>query len=171
MTTNLVQKVTRAADLDKLRELTGGIIGETCWRASLSYGDELRLHIGARLLYSKKSMMSKEKGAWMVGTRGTAWRLDSPSKTLATSEDDPEIVRQSIHHIEGTILTLFEISYPDLALRVTFNNGCTLILFPSAEDDSGLPYWELFTPYRMLLKVGPGARWSYIRSDLPETSE
>jgi len=44
------------------------------------------------------------------------------------------------------------------------------MLIPDAEDDSNLPYWELFTPYQMLLKVGPGAIWSYVRSDLPKNT-
>lgn len=38
-------------DLAPLRELTSGVIGETCWRANLSYGDELTLYIGARIPY------------------------------------------------------------------------------------------------------------------------
>ncbi|CAG0970200.1 hypothetical protein ANRL3_01448 [Anaerolineae bacterium] len=169
MMTHLIQKVTKATDLEKLGEITSGMLGATCWRANLGYGDELRLDIGARLPYSQPSMTGGEKGAWMLGTRGTVWRLDCPSETLATSEDDPEILKQKLHHVEGTTITAFETSYPDLALTVTFSNGCKLTLFPSTEDDSDLPYWELFTPYQMLLKVGPGAVWSYIPSDLPES--
>lgn len=167
--TTLVQKVTQAADLDKLREITSGILGKTCWKVNLSYGDELTLHIGARLPYSQKSMAGQEKGAWILGTRGTAWRLDSPSETITGSEDDPEVSRQKIYVIEDTTVTTFETSYPNLALTVTFGNGYKLRLFPEAEEDFGLPYWELFTPDRLLLKVGVGAEWSYIRSDLLET--
>ncbi len=170
MTTNIVQQVTKATDLEQLREITGGVLGETCWRASLSYGDELSLHMGARLPYSQKSMAGKEKGSWILGTRLTPWRLDSASEILATSEEDPEILKQKVHAIEGTTITMLETSYPELALSVTFSNGCKLMLIPDAEDDSNLPYWELFTPYQMLLKVGPGSIWSYVRSDLPKNT-
>lgn len=171
MTTNLVQEVIKATDLDKLREIVSGVLEETCWRACLSYGDELSLHIGARIPYSHKSMAGKEKGAWILGTRGTAWKLVSSSETLVTSEDESEIVRQKVHTIEDTTIAAFETSYPNLALTVTFGNGCSLILIPDIEDNSDLPYWEMFTPYRMLLKVGPGAMWSYVRSDLPENTD
>ncbi len=167
----LVQQVTKAADLDKLREITSGILGEICWRADLSYGDELCLHIGARLPYSQKSMAGQEKGAWILGTRGTAWRLDAANETLASSEDSLDLIRQKVRATEGATITAFETSYPDLALTVIFSNSCKLRLFPSAEDDLDLPYWELFTPNRMLLQVGVGAKWSYRRSDLPEASD
>lgn len=166
----LIQEVTKAEDLDKLREITRGILGEICWRANLSYGEELSLHIGARLPYSQKSMAGQEKGEWILGTRGTAWRLDTASETLISSEDDSETIRQKVHAIEGTTITAFETRYPDLALIVNFSNGCQLRLFPNAEDDLDLPYWELFTPARMILQVGLGAKWSYRRSDLPEVS-
>ncbi len=48
---------------------------------------------------------------------------------------------------------------------VTFSNGCKLILLPNSEDDVDLPYWEIFTPDQMVLKVGPGAIWSYTSSN------
>lgn len=159
MTTNLVQQVRKPTDLEQLREITTKVIGEKCWRANLSYGDELSLHIGARLPYSQKSMTGKEKGAWILGTRGTAWKLDSLSETLVTSEDEPETIRQKIHVIEDNIITALETSYPELGLVVTFSNGYNLRLFPSAEEDFDLPHWELFTPYQTVIKVGPGAVW------------
>lgn len=160
MTTELVQPVTKDTDLQQLKEIIEKVIGEPCWRASLSYGDELSLHIGARVPYSQKSMAGKEKGAWILGTRATAWKLDDTSQTITTSEDAPEIVRQKVHLIEGTVITAIESSCPNLDLTVTFSNGCQLILFPDTQEDSDLSYWEMFTPYQMILKVGPGAKWS-----------
>ena len=171
MPTNLVQKITHPTDLEPLKQITSRVIGEICWKASLSYGDELSLHIGARVSYSQKSMVGKEKGSWILGTRGTAWRLGTVSKTLVNSEDEPEIIRQKVYAIENTRITAFETNYPNLALTVAFSNGYQLILFPSTEDNLDLPYWELFTPYRMLLKAGPNAVWYYTSSDLPNTQD
>lgn len=54
----LVQEVLKNEDLDKLAEITSGILGEVCWRANLSYGDELCLHIGDRI--PSKSMVGRE---------------------------------------------------------------------------------------------------------------
>lgn len=168
MQTNLVQKVSTAKDLEHLKNITNGIIGEICWRASLSYGDELTLHIGAKIPYSQKSMVNREKGAWILGTRASAWRIESANETLTTSDEEAEIIRQKIQAIENTAITVFETNYPDLTLTLVFSNGCKLTLFPDTEDFE-LPYWELFTPYKMFLKFGPDAIWSYTNSDLSET--
>ncbi len=159
---------SKAKDLEHLKEITNGIIGEICWRASLSYGDELRLHIGAKIPYSQKSMVGKEKGSWILGTRATEWRIESATFALTTSDEDSEIIRKKVQAIENTTITVFETNYPDLSLIVLFSNGCKLTLLPDPENFE-LPFWELFTPYRMFLKVGPDPIWSYINVDLPET--
>lgn len=169
MTTNIVHKVTNPTDLKQLREITNGVIGELCWRASLSYGDELSLHIGARIPYSQKSMTGKEKGAWILGTRATAWTIQLANETITTSEDDSDLLKQKVQVIKDTTITELETSYPELSLTVTFDNGCKLILLPNTQEDGDLPYWEMFTPERMILKVGPGAIWCYTRSDLLAT--
>ena len=116
-------------------------------------------------------MAGKEKGAWILGTRGTAWRLESAGITLVDSENEPEVIRQKVHAIENKKIIIFEPSYPCLALTLTFSNGYQLILVLGIEDSLNLPYWELFTPNQMLLKVGPGPMWSYIRSDLPKNQD
>lgn len=165
MTTNLVKNITQPSDLEQLHQIISGVIGETCWKASLSYGDELTLHIGAKIPYSQKSMTGREKGAWILGTRATQWRLDSPTQTLVSSNDEPEIIRHKVDAIKDSTIAGIETYYRNLALTVTFSNGYKLILLPSSEDNVDLPYWEMFTPYQMVLKVGPGARWSYISSN------
>lgn len=109
-------------------------------------------------------MSGQEKGSWILSTRGTAWRLDSPSETLATSEDKPETLRQKIQAIENTEIAVLEASYSELGLTVVFNNGCKLMLFPEPEENADLPYWEMFTPSQRVLKVGPDATWAYVRS-------
>ncbi len=165
MITNLVKNITQPSDLEQLIQIISGIIGEICWKASLSYGDELTLHIGARITYSQKSMAGKEKGAWILGTRATQWRIDGSSETLVSANDDPEIIRQKVNAIKDSTIAGIETEYCNLALTVTFSNGCKLILLPNSEDDVDLPYWEMFTPHQMVLKVGPGGRWSYISSN------
>jgi hypothetical protein len=109
-------------------------------------------------------MTGREKGAWILGTRATQWRLDSPSQTLVSSNDDLEIIRQKVDAIKDSTITGIETHYRNLALTVTFSNEYKLILLPNSKDNVDLPYWEIFTPYQMVLKVGPGARWSYISS-------
>ncbi|MBC6421477.1 MAG: hypothetical protein GDA38_07885 [Hormoscilla sp. SP12CHS1] len=163
-----VQRRTIFNDLEGVKEITQLIVGETCWRAIMSYGDELVLHAGARIPYSQKSMVGKEKGSWILGTKITEWQLECKGEMLFSSQSLPEM-RDEIHVIEGTKITAFEIS-TELGLTVEFSNGCQLKLFPNEQDDSDLPYYELFTPDRMVLKVGKGASLSYLPSDLPESN-
>lgn len=167
-----VHKVTKPADLDRPNEIIWKMLRATCWRADLSHGDELRFHIGERLPYSQPSMAGREKGAWMLGTRESAWRIESQTGTLVSSEEDPRVLKQKLQHVEGTAIITFTIGYPDLSLTMNFSKPSALYalkVFPNTESEVDLPYWELFTPNRMLLKVGPGAVWAYISADHPES--
>ncbi|NER33364.1 MAG: hypothetical protein F6J93_04745 [Oscillatoria sp. SIO1A7] len=106
-------------------------------------------------------MSGKEKGEWILGTRATAWSLERARETIATSEEETANLRQKILVLENARITALQTSYPELELAVTFDNGCKLTVFSKPEEDTSLPYWELFAPSRMLVKVGPGAVWSY----------
>ncbi len=167
MPEEIVQKINQESDLDKLIEITREMLGEPCWQASLSYGDELCLDVGEKIPYSHKKMVGFYTGSWMFGTRGTEWRLESPSGIITTSAEEPEIFKQKVKAVEGTTITAFETSYPDLVLTVGFSNGCKLLVFPDLADDFDLSYWELFTPHNMLLTLEPGGIWTYTRSDVP----
>lgn len=160
MTANLVREVTKLTDIREIAEITMKVFLQICWKATLSYGDELSLHIGARIPYAQKSMVGKEKGEWIVGTRGNPWKLKSEGETIVTSEENAENIREKIKAIENTHISWF-VPTPELGFNMGFSNEYELILIPEIEDDSGLPYWEMFTPEDMVLKVGPNAMWSY----------
>lgn len=164
-----VKNIIQPSDLNQLLQIMNGLIGETCWKANLSYGDELTLHIGEKILYSQKSMAGKEKGAWILGTRATQWQLDYLAKVVVSSNDDPEIIKNKINIIKENTIINIKISYPNLILTVSFGNKCDLILFPDKED-TDLPYWEVFTPDQMVIKVGPGTIWSIKSSNTKITS-
>lgn len=161
MTTNLTKLVKEATDLGQLKKMTNNIVGEVCWEASLSYGSELILDIGAKVTYSRKSMAGKMKGAWILGAQATSWKLEESTKTIVTSSDETKKIKENISLIENTTITQFDINFPDLGLTVNFNDKYKLILMPDV-NDYDLPYWEWFTPEQMVLKIGAGAIWSYV---------
>lgn len=168
----VVQPIKKDADLEQLRSIVSAIQGELCWNARMSYGDELNIHIGERIPYTYKKLAGKEKGSWMLGTRGTEWKLESPTKeTIASSAEAPEVFKEKVKVIEGTTILAFETHYPDLVLTVEFSNGCKLKIFPDLADDFDLSYWELFTPDNMLLTLEPGAIWTYTRADVPMSAK
>jgi hypothetical protein len=110
--------------------------------------------------------MSKlEKGAWMLGTRASAWELDCPAGISVTTGETLDTIKRALGHFEETSITVFETRFPDLTLSMTFSNECKLTVFANKEDALDLPYWELFTPEQMLLRAGPGSVWSYVRAD------
>jgi len=166
-TSNLIifQKVIQDEDLDLLKKIASRIIGEPCWQATMSYGDELSLDIGGRIPCSRSR--DREKGAWILGTRGSDWKLEYLGKIIATSQSDSEIGKQRIKEIQGATIAALSTRYPDLVLTVLLSNGYKLMVFPDRENDLDLSYWELFTPDNMLLEVKPGPLWSYRPSDLP----
>lgn len=164
-----VKDITQPSDLNQLLQIMNKLIGETCWKANLSYGDELTLHIGEKIPYLQKSMAGKEKGAWIVGTRATQWQLDYLGKVVVSSKHDPEIVKNKINIIKENTITNVKISYPNLILTISFGNQCDLILFPDKED-TDLPYSEVFTPDQMVIKVGLGTIWSVNSSNNKATS-
>ncbi|WP_224409279.1 hypothetical protein [Oscillatoria salina] len=190
----LIQSIDSETDLKQLQEIVKNICGEICWEAKLSYGDELSLEIGDKIPYSHKLMKNKQKGSWTFGTRGSQWKLysiyftlDFPansqntvsllnsseisrkriSELIVSSESELEIIKEKIKLVEGNEISKFELEYPSLVLKISFNNKYELQVFPDWEDDYDLPYWELFTPDNMLLQLGVGRSWSYQRSDLP----
>ncbi|NJP12577.1 MAG: hypothetical protein HC866_26500, partial [Leptolyngbyaceae cyanobacterium RU_5_1] len=108
----------------------------------------------------------KEKGAWILGTRGTAWQLEQPTGTILLSDAESKILRTSIQQLEGHALTSLSVDYPALSLMLSFSENYRLTVTPfNSDDDFDLPYWELFTPEHQVLQVGPRARWSLMQSN------
>lgn len=156
--------MNQLTDIREIAEITMRVFLQICWKANLSYADELSLHIGSRIPYPQKSMAGKEKGEWILGTRGTPWQLKSGGKIITNFDENSENIRQKIKEIENIHISWF-VPTTELGFNIGFHNGYQLILTPEADDDSGLPYWEMFTPEDMVLKVGPNAIWSYTPSD------
>src|SRR5258706_3819823 len=102
MVTSVIQIVKSPADLDKLSDLIRGVVGQLCWGPRLSYGDELVLHIGARLPYNSKKLAGKEKGAWILGTLGTDWQIQNGANIVTASDETPELSSQKIQVIADT---------------------------------------------------------------------
>jgi len=149
MTTNSAQQTLTSSDLGAIHTIVDQLLGETCWQAKFSYGDELTLHFG---------------------TRGTNWQLSRASHCIVNSDATPETMRENVRQIEGLALTALDINYPSLGLILTFEEQLQLSVLPClADDEYELPYWELFTPEHYVLKVGSRLTWSYTRATASKT--
>lgn len=168
MVAPVIQQVNEAADLDQLRAILGGVVGEICWGPRVGYAEELKLDIGAHIPYTNRLLKGKEHGSWMFGSRGTAWELTSANSLWVSSDDEEDVIRQKIQVIKDTTITDIDVRYPDLDLILTFSNGYQLTILPTEDDDEyEVAYWELFTPNKMIVEAGPGPTWSYSRADIP----
>ncbi|MBW4470054.1 MAG: hypothetical protein KME45_06575 [Stenomitos rutilans HA7619-LM2] len=169
MTIELTHQITDIKGINQLYAIASRVIGETCWKATLSYGDELTLHFGEQIPYTHPSMAGKHKGSWILGTRGTAWQLNNPSDASATLDTKAamlDIFKRELRQLEGNILQSLKIDYPVLGLTLNFSQGIHLTITPPVRyDEFDLPYWELFTPDHQVLQVGPQSSWSLIQSD------
>lgn len=166
-----------AEDSKRIKEIMSGLIGKTCWKARLSYGDELSLHFGDKRPYSSPRMAGKYKGSWILGTRATQWRLDKghgygvkAHQQIVSSESPLEEIRDKIHVLENERVTFLGDAIPLNYFppsRFCFSNGYQLSLNICVPNDPELAYYELFTPNNMLLKVGGATPWSYISANSP----
>lgn len=168
LTKNSINKISQNQDLDFVKEIITLILGKTCCKTIISYGDELRLEIGDRIACQPKAIAGQEESEWEFGTRGTDWQLIADSGNILTSSaENVELFKSKVKILESTTITKFETNYPDLVLTIGFSNGCELKLFPDLDDDCDVSCWELFTPNNMLLTLEPGGIWTYTRSDVP----
>jgi hypothetical protein len=171
MSEEQVIQVTNSSDLEKIITLTSSILGETCWKAYLGYGDELYLDIGDQIdvdLSSRLRTRVIKRGAWMLGSRGTAWKLFDQNGNLIIEEYEnrdealSDEIQQKIQLIVDSHIVTFVPTYPNLGLELKFSNDCKLHILPTTEDDKwDVEYWQLAMPHGWL-DVGPTLQWTYI---------
>ena len=160
-----------AIDPSSVQGIVQGLYGQPCWKAAFTYGDELRLHIGERVPRTSQKLASKERGAWVFGTRGTAWQLKGPAETI-TSADPPEGLEERVHAaLVNARVTDFQVRTGlvrrEPVLLISFDNRYQLVVTPGPEDEQDdFPYWELFTPDKTVLLHGPQGLSRYQRDEV-----
>lgn len=156
-------------DVERIRAITQGLVGETCWQARLTYGDELTLHLGEKRPIPHPLLAGKFEGSWILGTRATEWQLKCNGELIVNSESPIEVVKDKIRVLENARVVDFDNPtdqfYPPS--RLQFSNGCELLLNIFVPNDPELAYYELFTPDHMLLTVGGATPWAYKSADSP----
>src|SRR5579883_3104434 len=76
------------SDLSELNALLQQVVGQPFLFFRVSYGDELRLHLGDVKCYSSPKMQGRTRGSYIIGARASSWIVVSaPRHLLATSGD------------------------------------------------------------------------------------
>jgi hypothetical protein len=169
------REVSSREDLDVLKRIVAPLLGRTCWKAEVIYGDNLCLHWGDKVASSSKLPEDFEHGSWYLCSGAGTWVVRSPdSLTVVTEYGLAEVNTPERSRTEDTLRKVIEnkrtlaidIEYPSLSAMLTFADGSQVsIESPGREDTLDLPYWELFCPNDVFLRVGPGLEWAYLPSD------
>jgi hypothetical protein len=179
MTTDDRKESRNSTDFAKLYGVLQDLVGKTCLRAELSYGDELVIHFGDPVAYKHPTLSGKSRGSWVLEAVATPWDF-LISRTLSDvwmrflqardqkSRQDARI--ELLGSLAGTTVGNVQLGIAGIDLLVGFSNGIgVLLLSHQAEEDPDMPVWELLTPFKMFLQVWgkPAPSWSYLLSDKP----
>jgi hypothetical protein len=177
-----------SSDLDLLQAYLQQLVGQPFLAIRFSYGDELAIHFGETRPYSSPKMKHLTKGAYILGARGSQWRLrsEAPPAIIVGSGDDKSASAANLKplskadlesgaffrpgtlvvHVHATPVTSVA-GFSAYALSLAMADGTSLFVSPVLAEphelaDEPLADWELFTPYERLLRVGPGLQWCYM---------
>lgn len=147
-----------SSDLDALRQQVRMLVGERCWRARLSYADELKLDIGRKVPYKSRKMKGLVRGSWTVGSRATPWKLTGVNGVVSSRSKRSKI-EATLGEVVGDVQAV-TVGYRKMSLRIQIGHRFTLTIerhMANPADD--LPSWEVFTPQRTCIQAGPGRNW------------
>jgi hypothetical protein len=195
MLIDLKREVKDSRDFHFLEAVVGSLVGQRCVSVEMSYGGELMLHVGEPVPYSHPKLAGEKKGTWILGTRASWWNFlltDPPYLILPNGTPESsgaaswqtvtaeEIESKAAQLIGRPVVFAAPTLYPlrgapclGVALFIGFGNGSRLAIMPNDDSDEEplLADWELFTPFAMYLRCGPGPVWSYVRSDVVEADK
>jgi hypothetical protein len=185
---------TTKGDMGSLAALARQLVGEQVLFGAVSYPRELTVHFGTPVEFKGPKGATLAEGSYVLGAVGSAWAIKSAPQgrrvidyaapyephhlLLLKTISEPEL-EDFLGRVGGAIVRdveLFPTAY-GYGLRVFLSDGSLIEVFPTEthfeidmDDDIPIqpPDWELFTPYKRYLRVGPGSEWGYHPSDQPE---
>lgn len=174
-----------------LLALSNQLLGQPLLFVRRSYPDELNLHFGTPLEIPAPKGKTLVRGSYILGTVASTWTFKIASLGLALYSTDStssvgsptafetlneETLDTHLSKMGGQTVTGVKIVAQPFgyALWVELSDSSVFSIIPTAteeplsEESSEIPDWELFTPYRHYLRVGPGSKWAYLPSDETE---
>jgi hypothetical protein len=145
-------------DLADLQSLLKQLIGQAFRFFRVSYGDELRLHLGDLLTHPNPKLAKRPRGSYVVGARASSWILDSsPLSALLLSDSltapgrEGSINRVDIKQVEaggyivpGSIVrnATADQSANGFSLQITFTDGSRAMILPDPAMYEHVPEGE-----------------------------
>jgi hypothetical protein len=136
----------------KARALLLDLVGRNAERARVRHGSTLLVDFGPEREFSAGSF----RGEWHLVVFGAAWRLETESHVLLTSEAERSSIERVAEHLDGRQLIRCEVIEPSYSLGLAFEDGVALRTFNLWTDD-GAENWMIFMPNGMVLSAEGGA--------------
>lgn len=165
-----IRKINSADDIIPIQSIIQQLVGKLCWRVKQSYGDELVLQIGDTAPDPLPERTHSIAGHFRVCTRGTDYTIYKGAETWVNLDsvldespvESDAIMKWMTHILSGLHVLASEVTYPDLALIITFENDISLVV---RHDKSKPSYyvadWEIVMWDSGKLSVGPKMKWSW----------
>lgn len=168
MTHTVIHKIETFHDLLDLKTIIKGIIGKPCFRVSIAFIDELCLEFGTEITrdYPRKPI---KMGEWFLTPRHNYWKVEVNGITEVDYGQEETEILSKLAVLKGLSVLDCEISFPDLGLSLLFEKEWRFVIQPSIEGDisENISYWQMFTPDKRFIEVGPGLVWSDSPADAP----
>lgn len=131
----------------------GEMRGMRVWRVTVGDGNTLAIGFG-----------TPDRTAVFESTIGSVWRWETAERMIIGSEDRREDVIAAVMDLIGKRLARFRADSPSQGVRLGFDDGSRLIIFPVTTD--WWEHWSIEFPDEWVLTIGPGAEWGW---DPPES--
>lgn len=183
-------------DFGRLRVLARQLVGEPVLFGALGHPRELTIHFGPPVEFKGPRGKVLVEGSSVLGAVRSHWRIKSapqgmhvadfvfplnPTELIETEVVSDKAVEDFLGRIGGSTVRHVDVFLTSngYGLQVGLSDGSVIELFPTPtlfsreygtdeEFPVAPPDWELFTPYKRYLRVGPGSQWAYLPSDEPE---
>lgn len=190
---DLSQEVPTTDNLALLQQYVHLLLGRRLLRLDVVYLDELILHFEEESPAGSKLLPNYTKGAYSLSVNASFWCIEfrdrpmllrygyGPDKEtdlllVNAMIEEKGLLLQGLRVIEANVqraVTYFVPGRRDLVahgleLLLVLGNGARIKVSPAPidADEIDIPDWDLFMPHRMMLRVGPGDCWEYVRSDV-----
>jgi hypothetical protein len=131
--------------------------GKPAWGTALGIGSFLTVEFGEKVTPAE----GKTHGEYHLWVYCSAWRIETPTEIVASSEDPREVLEPTVKFLDGRTLSGIHLEPPSLSSTFTFDDGARLRTFSIFTKD--FDHWMFYLPSGEVFTAGPGAAWSWGR--------
>jgi hypothetical protein len=141
------------ADIAHVQSRLSAAVGEQAWGTALGVGSFLTVEFGA------EKPDKRGHGEYHLWVYCSAWRIETQTAIIASSEDPRDALQTAISHLDGRTLVGVQLEAPSTAATFEFSDGTVLRTFPIFSKD--YEHWMFYLPDGSVFTAGPGTEGSW----------